>query len=97
MFWRLTLREIGVILDAAANRLKREHNERAWLAWHIEALARQKKLPKLKTLLHGDDRPKRVQTPQELEAITRSWLASRHRKNRNGISRHRRPEGQPRD
>lgn len=80
LFWRLTLREIGVILDAESNRLKREHNERAWLAWHIEALARQKKLPKLDTLMLVDKKPPRRQTPQELEAVTRSWLASRHRK-----------------
>lgn len=52
--------------------------------WHAAALTRMKKLPKLKSLLMGDNRPKRKQTPQELEAITRSWLASRHRKKRNG-------------
>ena len=31
-FWSLTPREIKNVLDAHAERLKREHNERAWLA-----------------------------------------------------------------
>ncbi len=80
LFWRLTLREISVILEGATNRRKNDHNDRAWLAWHIEALARQKKLPKLTSLQHGTGKPKRNQTPEEIEAITRSWLSSRHRK-----------------
>src|SRR5690606_15652730 len=33
LFWRLTYREIDVILAGVSDRLKREHNERAWLAW----------------------------------------------------------------
>jgi hypothetical protein len=79
-FWRLTLREIGVILDGAANRLKREHNDRAWTAWHIEALSRQKKMPKLTDLTFAPEKTKRTMTPQEIEAITRSWLGSRKRR-----------------
>lgn len=70
------MREISVILEGATNRLKREHNDRAWLAWHIEALARQKKLPKLKELLHSEKPSGRKMTPEQLESVTRSWLAS---------------------
>ncbi|MBP2465901.1 hypothetical protein CN204_17665 [Sinorhizobium meliloti] len=91
-FWRLTVREITVILEGCANRLKRQHNERAWLAWHIEALARQTRLPKLKTLLHGAPAGKRRMSPEEIEAVARTWLASRQRKNHD-ISGHRRPPG----
>lgn len=85
MFWRLTLREISVILDGVSNRLKREHNERAWAVWHtayLTAYAPQKsrEFTKLKTLLHGEDKPKRRQTAEEIEAITRSWLSSRNKK-----------------
>jgi hypothetical protein len=76
-FWRLTLREIGVILDGAAGRLRREHNDRAWLAWHVEALSRQKKLPKLKDLTFDAPRkPKRRQTVEEQIAIAHRWTAA---------------------
>lgn len=77
-FWRLTVREIAVILDGAASRLKREHNDRAWMVWHIEALSRQKKIPKLAELTFAPE--KRPMNPAEIEAITRSWLGSRKRK-----------------
>jgi hypothetical protein len=79
-FWRLTLREIAVILDGAASRLKREHNDRAWMAWHIAALSRQKKMAALSELTFAPEKVKRQMTPQELEAVTRSWLGSRKRK-----------------
>lgn len=51
------------------------------LAWHIEALARQKKMPKLDTLMSKSKTSsgKRM-TPEQIEAVTRSWLASRKRK-----------------
>lgn len=35
---------------SAAHRADREHNDRAWLAWHIAALTRTKKMPKLQKL-----------------------------------------------
>ncbi|NOV15873.1 hypothetical protein E5S70_07200 [Ensifer adhaerens] len=76
-FWRLTLREIGVILDGAVDRMKSQHDERAWLAWHIEALARTKKLPKLKDLTHGASKgPRRRQTVEEQIAIAEAWTAA---------------------
>lgn len=51
------------------------------LAWHIEALARQKKLPKLESMMTAAKKSAgKPMTPQQIEAVTRSWLASRHRK-----------------
>jgi hypothetical protein len=51
------------------------------LAWHIEALARQKKLPKLDSILQQEKKPSgRRQTPEQIEATVRGWLGSRHRK-----------------
>lgn len=72
------MREIGVILDGAVNRMRREQNERAWLAWHIEALARSgKKFPKLKDMLHDAPRKsKRRQTVEEQIAIAHRWTAA---------------------
>jgi hypothetical protein len=77
LFWRLTLKEIGVILDAETGRVRREQNDRAWLAWHIEALARSKKLPKLNEMMHDAPRtPARRQTVEEQIAIAHRWTAA---------------------
>jgi hypothetical protein len=61
-------------MSGAAARLRREHNTTAWLAWHVEALARSKRLPKLKSLLVGGGKP-RPQTWQEQKAIGMMWQA----------------------
>lgn len=76
MFWRLTLREIAVILDGVTAGRRSEQNDLAWLAWHIEALSRAKKLPKLKDMMH--DAPvssARRQTVDEQIAIAHRWTA----------------------
>ncbi len=62
-------REIG----AAVKHKKNEHNARAWLAWHVAALQRQKKLPPLQNLLTRE-RPRR-QTWQEQLKIVELWQA----------------------
>ncbi|MNF18214.1 hypothetical protein D3C80_2221550 [compost metagenome] len=57
--------------------MKGEHNDRAWLAWHIEALSRQKKLPRLKELTHDAPKgPRRRQTMEEQIAIAEAWTAA---------------------
>jgi len=70
------LREISLILDGEQKRLVRAHNDRMSLAWHIVAIERQKKLPRLKDIVI-DATPRRRQTPAEIEAVARSWLAGR--------------------
>jgi hypothetical protein len=77
-FWRLTLREIGVVLDGAVARMNRERDDTIVLAWHIEAIARQKKLPPLERLLKPNDQPTgRVMTPDQIQAALRGWFGSR--------------------
>ncbi|WP_315920442.1 hypothetical protein [Mesorhizobium sp. SP-1A] len=77
MFWRLTLREIAVILEGEAGRVRRGQNDRAWLAWHVEALARSKKLPKLKDMMHDAPQKRaRRQTVEEQIAIAHRWTAA---------------------
>ena len=49
-FWTKTPRYIGLIFEGKAAQLRREHNERAWLAWHTAGLPRVKKFPALKKL-----------------------------------------------
>lgn len=73
-FWELTFREIDVILAGAADRRRDENNGHAWLAWHIEALHRQKKLPRLDRLL--DMGTPRRKTPEQMKAILRAWTAT---------------------
>lgn len=53
-------------------RLRREHEGRAWLAWHVAALPKMKKFPKLSDLL-GNAPKRRAQTAGEIEAALRSW------------------------
>lgn len=47
--------------------MEREHHGRAWLAWHVAALPRQKKFPTLESLLGVKKRARR-QSPEELAA-----------------------------
>ncbi|WP_027682691.1 hypothetical protein [Rhizobium leguminosarum] len=56
MFWHLTPREIWFIFSGVAAMREREHNDRAWLAWHTAFLSsyapkKHKEFWKLKTLL----------------------------------------------
>lgn len=73
LFWQLTMREIALVFDGTSRRLTREFNDRAWLAYHTAVLGRIKKMPKLSALLH-DVKPRQRQTPEQMQAIVRSWL-----------------------
>ncbi len=78
LFWQLTFREIGVILEGVSARLIYEHNERMRAAWHVEAFARTKRLPKLKEMMLSDKKPSsRQMTTEQLIAVTKGWLARR--------------------
>jgi hypothetical protein len=52
-FWRLTPRLARITVEARLRGLEREHNERAWAAWHIAALqrCRPRDFPKLERML----------------------------------------------
>ena len=73
-YWCLTYREIDAILEGNAARLRNEHNQRAWLAWHGGMLGRVKKMPRLDTLLIRD-RPK-AQSIEQMRATARAWVAA---------------------
>ena len=51
--------------------LKREHNDRAWLAWHIAYLPRAKKPVKLKAL----QSPEQKRDPVPWKAQLAAWQA----------------------
>jgi len=52
---------------AAADRARREHKERLWLAWHIAALMNARRLPRLADLMQ-DELPPDDRTPEGLVA-----------------------------
>lgn len=64
----------------------REHNERAWLAWHIAALQRSKKLPKLKTLFSKATSRTRRMTWQQQMAVMDQWVAHTQRAARKPVA-----------
>lgn len=76
-FWQITPKEIDREMRGFRLRLEREADERMSLAWHVVALDRTKKLPKLDTLLISGKRPRgRRQTPDEqLLAMKSIFLA----------------------
>ena len=74
-FWSLTPRETWMTLEARAWRLERESERTGelirlaqkmlgWLAWHVAALQRSKRLPALKRLIDGGGQTKEL-TPGE--------------------------------
>lgn len=73
-FWRKTPRQIVRTLQAKGEQFKREHNERAWLAWHIAALPRAKKFPKLEDLMKRG--PRKAMTPDQIFDAMRAIAAS---------------------
>lgn len=70
-----------MIIEGAARRRQAETNMFLSTAWHTEAFARAKRLPRLKDiLLKGGEREARKQTPEQIEASVRAWLSGRKRK-----------------
>lgn len=58
-------------MEGNAARLRREHNQRAWSAWHTAMMGRAKKMPKLSELLIRDQ-PK-AQTMAQMIATAKLW------------------------
>ena len=50
-FWSLTPYEFNMMAEGFMTRRDQKTNDLIYLAWHIEAFSRAKKLPKLETLL----------------------------------------------
>jgi len=71
-----------MIVDGATRRRKADANALLSAAWHTAALSRVTgRLPRLSALLKdGGEREARKQTPEQIEAVMRSWMAGRKRK-----------------
>jgi hypothetical protein len=52
---------MSLMLEGRAAAIERDHNDRAWLAWHVAALSRQKRLAPLRSLLSDRMHPRKVQ------------------------------------
>lgn len=69
----MTFRQMLAVIEGVAARLAREHDERAWAAWHIAALTRTKKFPELKKMISGSAGAKPRQDWKSQEAILSGW------------------------
>lgn len=56
-FWDQTPHTLTLAFEAHRERSIVEHNERAWLAFHVAALQRTRKFPPLRRLMMRDRRP----------------------------------------
>ena len=62
-FWTITPAEAAREMQGRTTVRRHEQQQMAWLAWHIEALARTKKLPPLKDMMGPPRRPGTRQDP----------------------------------
>ena len=74
-FWGLTMREVDREFSGTVKIRARETNERVWLAWHIVALDRTDKLPKLESLMQSEVQRERKTPDQMLVDMKSIFLA----------------------
>lgn len=70
-FWALTPYETRLAVEGLNARAAAEYRRSAWLAWHIEAFQRSKRLPPLADVLGRmtGEKPKRMTGPEMLQAV----------------------------
>ncbi|MEF2551988.1 hypothetical protein VQ042_11555 [Aurantimonas sp. A2-1-M11] len=68
-----------MVLEGETKRMRRERENLAWQAWTTAALYRSKKMPKLRDIMPKEDSGPRRMSPEDIEAVTRSWLAGARR------------------
>lgn len=67
-FWTITPAEAAREMRGRATARRHEQQQLAWLAWHIEALARTKKLPPLREMMGEKTTKSGPQDPEVLLA-----------------------------
>ena len=79
-FWRLTPRLYLTHMEGAHKRMEREARDMAWAVWHVAALGRAKKLPRLNQFIPAEKNaaPKPVTWQAQLAA----WQSYAERKKR---------------
>ncbi len=68
VFWETTPYELSLIIEGYGERQSERRQELLYLAWHIEAFARQKRLPALKKILK-DSGIKKTQKKLSIEQL----------------------------
>jgi hypothetical protein len=68
-FWELTPFELGLRLEGFAEEKAEHRQELLYLAWHIEAFARQKRLPGLKKILKDSGINKKTRSRLSTEQL----------------------------
>jgi hypothetical protein len=63
-FWDQTPRTLSLAFAAYDETQVNDYNGRAWLAWHMAALSRSKKLPPLRNLMSKVTTPKSAMEEQ---------------------------------
>lgn len=76
-FWALTPREMRLVFEARAEQARLAHRQRAWLAWHVAALTRAKRMPPLARLIPAP--PARKLTAEEKERRAREFEEMKQR------------------
>ena len=78
-FWDLTPRELDLVFQNDAWRRDQQREANAWLAWHMAALGRVKRLPALRRFI----RPVKGEvTPEELDRKKREFEAMKENSDR---------------
>jgi len=65
-FWAITPAEAAREMRGRASVRRHEQQQIAWLAWHIEALSRCKKMPNLNEMMHPSSRANQRLPDQEM-------------------------------
>ena len=71
----MTPRELQIYLDAKEEINRNKINELLFVAWHVEAFARQKKLPKLSKII-TEKKKKQKQSSNDMLSVIRNINAA---------------------
>jgi len=64
-------------MKGARQRLRREHNDRAWQAWQIAHLPHQERRVRFRDLIYRDEEPAPKSWEDEFAAFE-SWARAKH-------------------
>lgn len=73
-FWEQTSRTLALTFAAHREVQIKEHNDRAWQAWHTAALGRTKKFSSLRSLMIKQSAPpRRVGMDEQIDSLVK-WV-----------------------
>lgn len=75
-FWRLTPRLYLIHMEGARKRMEREAKDTAWAVWHVAALGRVKKMPRLNQFMPSE----KATRPTTWQGSLQAWQAYAERK-----------------